>query len=306
MHAGPSMRSPVRSAAFQHRGALLGALLLSVGILVIELAAGLLGNSVALLADAGHVFADVSGIALSAVAIRIANRDPTVGRSFGLYRIEILAATFNAVLLLAIAGWVIWEGAGRLRSPAEVQAGPMIVVAGLALVANLLALQLLRRGQAASLTMRATYLEVLGDAAGAGSVLIAGIVIAASGLRAADGLAAIVIGVLILPRTWRLLRDSLDVLLEATPKGVDMADVRRHILEAPGVAAVHDLHAWTITSGMNVVSAHVVLDDDADPGKLIDHLSDCLAGDFDIDHSTFQLETPEHVVWEGRAARTRH
>ena len=295
---------PVRSAAHEHRAALLGALLLSAAILAIELAAGLLGNSVALLADAGHVFADVSGMTLSAIAIWIANRRPTAGRSFGLYRIEILAATFNAALLLAIAAWVIWVGVSRLRPSAE--SSLMIVVAAGALVANLVALRLLRRGQAASLTMRATYLEVVGDAAGAGSVLIAGIVIATTGFRAADGIAAIVIGVLILPRTWRLLRESLDVLLEATPKGVDMTEVRRHILDSPGVAAVHDLHAWTITSGMNVVSAHVVLDDDADPGKLIDHLGDCLAGDFDIDHSTFQLETPEHVVWEGRAARTQH
>src|SRR5205823_6116182 len=191
---------------------------------------------------------------LSAIAIWIANRRPTAGRSFGLYRIEILAATFNAALLLAIAAWVIWVGVSRLRPSAAVESSLMIVVAAGALVANLVALRLLRRGQAASLTMRATYLEVVGDAAGAGSVLIAGIVIATTGFRAADGIAAIVIGVLILPRTWRLLRESLDVLLEATPKGVDMTEVRRHILDSPGVAAVHDLHAWTITRGMNVVS----------------------------------------------------
>src|SRR4029079_4958876 len=131
------------------------------------------------------------------------------------------------------------------------------------------------------LTMRGAYLEVLGDTLGAVTVLVAGIVIATTALRGADGVAAILIGLLILPRTWTLLRDSVDVLLEAAPKNIDIADVRRHILDTPGVAAVHDLHAWTITSGMNVVSAHVVLNHDADPGKLIDHLSDCLAGDFD-------------------------
>jgi cobalt-zinc-cadmium efflux system protein len=210
------------------------------------------------------------------------------------------------LLLFAISGFVIWEGINRLANPEDIQTAIVIVVALAALLANLAAVLVLRRGQAASLTLRGAYLEVLGDALGAGIVLASALVIAATGLRGADGLAAIVIGLLIIPRTWRLLKDGIDVLLEATPKDVDMAEVRRHILDSPGVSAVHDLHAWTITSGMNVVSAHVVLRDDADPGKLIDHLSDCLAGDFDIDHSTFQLETPEHVIWEGRAARAQH
>jgi cobalt-zinc-cadmium efflux system protein len=296
----------VHSAAHAHRGGLLRAIGLSVGILVVELLAGLLSGSVALLADAGHVFADVSGMSLSAVAISIANRRPSADRSFGLYRVEILAACLNAVLLLGIAAFVIWEGLTRLQEPADVQATVMIVVAAGALAANLVALQSLRRGQAASLTMRAAYLEVFGDALGAFLVLVAGVVVAVTGFRGADGLAAIAIGILILPRTWRLLREGVDVLLEATPRDVDIREVRRHILEAPGVSAVHDLHAWTITSGMNVVSAHVVLEAQADPAKLIDHLSDCLAGDFDIAHSTFQLETPEHVLWEGRAQRAQH
>jgi len=135
---------------------------------------------------------------------------------------------------------------------------------------------------------------------------VAGVVIAVTGLFAADAVASIAIGLLILPRVWSLLRDSIDVLLEATPKDVDLDDVRRHILEAPGVVAVHDLHAWTITNGMNVVSAHVVVGPDAAPGDILDHLGTCLAEDFDVDHSTFQLETPEHVIWEGRAAQVQH
>ena len=297
---------PGGSAAHQHRRGLLGALLLSVAILVLELIAGIAGNSVALLADAGHVFADVSGMALSAVAVWMANRRTEPARSFGLYRLEILAAVLNALLLFGIGVVVIWEGFRRIREPADVAPGLMIGVAAIALVGNIGALRLLRRGQAVSLTLRGAYLELLGDALGAVTVLFAGLVVAATGFRGADGVAAMLIGLLILPRTWRLLRESLDVLLEAAPKGVDITEVRRHILDSPGVSAVHDLHAWAITSGMNVVSAHVVLEPDADPGKLIDHLSDCLAGDFDIDHSTFQLETPEHVLWEGRAARARH
>jgi len=278
----------------------------SVAVLLLELVAGIAGNSVALLADAGHVFADVSGMALSAVAVWVANRQTEPARSFGLYRLEILAAVLNALLLFGIGLLVIFEGLRRIREPTDVAAAVMIGVAAIALVGNIGALTLLRRGQAVSLTLRGAYLELLGDALGAATVLVAGLVVAATGLRGADGAAAMLIGVLILPRTWRLLRESLDVLLEATPKGVDISEVRRHILDSPGVSAVHDLHAWAITSGMNVVSAHVVLESGADPGELIDHLSDCLAGDFDIGHSTFQLETPEHVLWEGRAARPRH
>jgi cobalt-zinc-cadmium efflux system protein len=296
----------VHSAAHAHRGGLRVALVLTVGVVVVELAAGLASGSIALVADAGHAFADASGVALSTAAIWIADRRPTAERSFGLYRVEILAAALNAALLLGIAGLVLWEGIARLREPTDVQSTVMIGVAAVALAANVASVLVLRRAQSASLAMRGPYLEVLGDALGSATVLAAGVLIAAFGLRGADGLAAVVIGVLILPRTWSLLRDSLDVLLEATPKNLDLTDVRRHILEAPGVSAVHDLHAWTITSGMNVVSAHVVLNDDADPGRLIDHLSDCLAGDFDITHSTFQLETPEHVLWEGRAARAQH
>jgi len=294
------------STAHQHRRGLLGALLVSVAVLLLELVAGIAGNSVALLADAGHVFADVSGMALSAVAVWVANRQTEPARSFGLYRLEILAAVLNALLLFGIGLLVIFEGLRRIREPTDVAAAVMIGVAAIALVGNIGALTLLRRGQAVSLTLRGAYLELLGDALGAATVLVAGLVVAATGLRGADGAAAMLIGVLILPRTWRLLRESLDVLLEATPKGVDISEVRRHILDSPGVSAVHDLHAWAITSGMNVVSAHVVLESGADPGELIDHLSDCLAGDFDIGHSTFQLETPEHVLWEGRAARPRH
>lgn len=294
------------SAAHQHRRGLQGALLLSVAMFAVELVAGIAANSVALLADASHVFADSFGLAIAAGAVWLANRRTDEDRSFGMYRVEILAAVLSGVLLFAIAAFVIWEGVQRLLQPEAVQSNLMIVVAAVALGVNLVALALLRRGQKASLTMRGAYLEVLGDALGAATVLIAGVVIALTGLHGADGVAAILIGLLILPRTWWLLRDSLDVLLEATPKNIDINDVRRHILETPGVSAVHDLHAWTITSGMNVVSAHVVLNTDADPGKLIDHLSDCLAGDFDIAHSTFQLETPEHVLWEGRAARSQH
>jgi len=279
---------------------------LSVAILIVELAAGFYANSLALIADAGHVFADVSGIALSLGAIWLANRPTSGSRSFGLYRVEILAAAANALLLLGVSIFVIWEGLRRLSEPPEVNSTVVIVVAVLALAANLVSVALLAGGRKESFLVRGAFLEVLGDLLGALAVLAAGLVIALTGLMAADAVASIVIGLLILPRTWSLLRDSVDVLLEATPKGVDLAEVRKHVLEAPGVEAVHDLHAWTITNGMNVVSAHVVLGPDANPGAVLDHLGMCLADDFDIDHSTFQLETPEHVLWEGRASQVQH
>jgi len=295
-----------QSPAGQQRNRLAAALLIGVAIFVIELIAGIATNSLALVADAGHVFADVSGMAISLVAIWLANRPAGGGRSYGLYRLEILAAAANAVLLLAVAAFVIYEALRRLAAPPAVESELVIVFAAIALAGNALSAWLLHRGQGHSLTLRAAYLEVMADFAGSAAVLIAGVVIFVTGVAAADAIASLLIGVLILPRSWTVLRDSIDVLLEATPKGVDLTEVRRHILETPGVQAVHDLHAWTITSGMNVVSAHVVLKEDAVPGAILDGLGLCLSDDFDIGHSTLQLETPEHVVWEGNTASARH
>jgi len=294
------------SAAGRHSGSLAAAIGIGVVVLVVELVAGIAANSLALMADAGHVFADVSGMALSLIAIRLAARPPTDTRSFGLYRLEMVAAAVNAVLLLAIAIVIAIEAVRRFLAPPDVQPGIVVVVAAGALLANLVALRILSGGQGESLTMRGAYLEIAGDLMGAAAVLVAGLVILATGWRPADALASLLVAVLIGPRTVVLLRDSVDVLLEATPKGIDLSDVERHVREAPGVIDVHDLHAWTITSGMNVVSAHVVLGDDAKPGDILDHLATCLSADFDINHSTFQLETPEHVLWEAHAEQAQH
>jgi cobalt-zinc-cadmium efflux system protein len=283
-----------------------GALMVSVAILLAELAAGIASNSLALLADAAHVFADVSGIALALVAVRLAARPRSDARTFGLYRLEIVAAAANALLLLGIAAFVFYEGLRRLIAPPEVEAGLVTLVAAGAIVANLISVRLLSAGGRESLTVRGAYLEVLGDLFGSVAVLVAGVVVLLTGWYQADALASLVVAILIVPRTVALLRDSLDVLLEATPRGVDLDHVRGHILDAPGVSDVHDLHAWTITSGMNVVSAHVVLKPDAQPGDVLDFLATCLADDYDVNHSTFQLETAEHVAWEARGAHVRH
>ena len=297
--------SHARSASHVHRRRLVAVFALSLAVFVVEVAGGILSNSLALLADAGHVFTDVFGIGFALAAIWIAERPATSERTFGFLRIEIFAAVANAVLLFAVAAFVLFEAWRRLSSPPEVTSGLMLGVALIGLAVNGVSLYLLRDAQAHSLNMRGAYLEVAGDLVGSVAVIAAAVVIAATGWTQADAVASIVIGLLILPRTWGLLREALDVLLEATPKGIDLAYVREHILDAPGVVDVHDLHAWTITSGMNVLSAHVVLGEDANSGAILDHLATCLSEDFDVKHSTFQLETPEHVLWEQRAEQAQ-
>lgn len=293
------------SAAATNRNRLVAVLAMSLVILVVEVAAGLAANSLALLADAGHMFTDVSGIGLALLAIWFAGRAPTNDRTFGYLRVEIIAAVTNAFLLFGVATFILYEAWQRLSAPTEVASGLMLAVALVGLGANGMSLYLLRHAQAESLNMRGAYLEVMGDFAGSAAVIVAAVVIAATGWDQADAVASVLIALLILPRTFALLREATDILLEATPKGIDMGIVREHILEAPGVVGVHDLHAWTITSGMNVVSAHVVLGEAAKQGDILDHLGMCLSDDFDVKHSTFQLETPEHVAWEARAEQAR-
>lgn len=288
------------SAAGANRGRLAVVFSITLAVFVVELVGGFLANSLALLADAGHMFTDVAGIGLALTAIWFAGRPATGGRTFGYLRLEVLAAIVNAVLLFGVGAFVLFEAWRRLSEPPEIASGLMLGVALLGLGANAVSLFLLRDAQSESLNMRGAYLEVMGDLAGSVAVIVAAIVIALTNFTAADAIASAAIGLLIIPRTWRLLRDAIDVLLEATPKGIDLDLVRRHILEAPGVADVHDLHVWTITSGMNVVSAHVVLRDGAEPPAVLDFLCRCLSGDFDIEHSTFQLETADRRRLEER------
>ena len=292
-----------RSAAAAHHGRLAAVFAVTVVVLVVELVGAALSGSLALLADAGHVLADGAGVGLALLAIRFAARPATPQRTFGYYRLEILAAVVNAVLLFGVAGFVLVEEWRRLTEPPAVASGLMLAVAAVGLVANAVSLWLLRDGQRHSLNLRGAYLEVWGDLLGSVAVLAAAAVIALTGFQAADPIASAVIAVAILPRTWRLLREAVDVLLEAAPKGVDLAEVRRHLVETPGVTDVHDLHAWTITSGLPVLSVHVVVERDADTGQVLDGLGACLAGHFDIEHSTFQLEQPEHRGHEGATHR---
>ncbi|HSL34317.1 MAG TPA: cation diffusion facilitator family transporter [Candidatus Limnocylindrales bacterium] len=280
---------------------LVAVLLLSLGILAVEVVGAIAANSLALLADAGHVMTDVAGVGLALLAVWFGGRPATNARTYGFLRLEILAAVANAVVLFGVAGYVLIEAWRRLSDPPEVGSGLMLAFALVGLAANAVSLLVLRDVQRTSLNMRGAYLEVMGDLAGSAAVIVAAVVILLTGWTPADAVASAVIGVLILPRTVALLREATDILLEATPKGVDMEHVRRHILDAPGVVDCHDLHAWTITSGMNVVSAHVVLEDRADPAAALEALSTCLAEDFDIEHSTFQLETVDRRRLEERS-----
>jgi cobalt-zinc-cadmium efflux system protein len=288
------------SAAAAGRRRLGVVLVLSLAVLVVELVGAGIANSLALLADAGHALTDSVGVALALAAMWFARRPATPARTFGYLRLEILAAVLNAVLLLLIALFILVEAVQRLSQPPQIASGAMLAVALVGLAVNAASLLLLRDAQRSSLNIRAAYLEVMGDLAGSVAVIVAAVVIALTGWTWADFAASLVIGVLILPRTLVLLRDATNVLLEGTPKGVDMDTVRSHILEARGVVDCHDLHAWTITSGMNVVSAHVVIDGQARPPDVLDALCRCLSADFDIEHSTFQLETEDRRRLEER------
>ncbi len=276
---------------------------ITVSILLAEVVGALVGHSLVLLADAGHMAADAAGVGLSLLAVHFAGRPPTARRTYGYQRAEILAAVVNAVLLLGIGVFVLVEAARRLGDPGASRPGVMAVIGTVALVGNGTSLGLLRGGHGRSINVRGAYLEVLSDLLGALGVLVAAAVIAGTGWQRADPVASLLIAVLILPRTVRLLRQAVDVLLEATPEGVDLDEVRRHICQTPGVVSCHDLHAWAITSGHPVLSAHVVVSEDvwsAGTAPLVlDRLGDCLAGHFDVEHSTFQLETPSHADHEG-------
>ena len=289
------------TAAHAHRTRLVAVFALTLVILVIELVGSVLTNSLALLADAGHMLTDAVGVGLALLAIVFGSRPATAGKSFGYYRLEILAAAANAVLLFGMAAFILFEAVQRLRDPSEVLTGPMLVIAALGLMINLVSLRLLHAGSKESLTVRGAYLEVLGDLFGSVAVLVAGVVIMATGWNQADPIASVAIAVLILPRGWRLLSDAIDVLLQATPKGIDMAEVRQHLLGAENVVDIHDLHAWSMTSGMNVVSAHVVMAPGADPAAVLDEICRCLSDDFDMEHSTIQLETSDRRRLEDTA-----
>jgi cation diffusion facilitator family transporter len=292
---------PVTAGAL-HRRRLVLVLVLTLGVMAAEIVGALISGSLALLADAGHMATDAAGIALALGAVTLAQRPARGRRTFGWQRLEILAAVANGLLLLVVAGYVLVEAVRRIGQPPQIDSGLMLAIAAVGLAVNLVSLAVLHRGRAASLNLRGAYLEVLADALGSLAVIVAAVVIATTGWTAADVVASVAIGCLVLPRAWHLLREALDVLLEAAPRGVSLDEVRKHILAVDGVLGVHDLHAWTITSGLPVLSAHVVVTDEAlaagHGGRILDALCECLGEHFDMAHCTFQLEAAAHAGHE--------
>jgi cobalt-zinc-cadmium efflux system protein len=245
---------------------------------------------------------DVAGLALAYVAAVLVRRPVTERRTWGFRRAEVLAAAAQAAVLLAVGVYLVVEAVRRLFDPVEVTSGLMAVFGLVGLVGNLVGLGILAGGRRADLNMRAAFLEVANDALGSVAVLVAAVVIATTGWQRADAVASLLIGALIVPRTLRLLRDSTNVLLESTPQGLDLADVRVRLLSHPHVHDVHDLHASQVATGLPVLTAHVVVDDscfhDGHLGPMLDELQACLDDDFDVEHSTLQFETTSHAAHE--------
>jgi len=259
--------------------------------MLVQVIVGWWTNSLALLADAAHLFVDTAGVGLSLLAVWFAERPATPEKTYGYYRVEILAALVNGVVLCVLAIVILVEAWRRLSIHHEVTAGPVLVVAVAALGVNLLAALLLREGAGESLNVRGAYLEVLGDALSSGAVIAAAVVILVTGWTAADALASAAIGFLILPRTYSLLKQAVNVLLEGVPPHLDLGEIEQALHEAAGVKRVHDLHVWTLTSGREAMSAHVEVERGTPTAQVLDELHLILHARFGIDHTTIQIET---------------
>ena len=269
------------------------ALAITAVFLVAEVIGGLLTNSLALLADAGHMATDVAALALALFAVWLARRPATPERSFGFYRVEILAALTNAATLIAISFYIFWEAYQRLGEPPEVDSGPMLIVAIAGLAANAASAWVLMRGggHEENLNTRGAFLHVIGDMLGSVGAIAAALIMLATGWYLADPILSAGIGLLILWSSWRLLRESVEVLLEATPAQIDAREVQQAVAGVTGVVGVHDLHVWTVTSGLVAMSAHVEVTGARDWHDVLDDLSNLLRDRFGIVHVTLQPET---------------
>lgn len=293
-HAGHSHGPRVGSAAAEHVRPLTIAFGLTATYMLVEVVGGLLTGSLALLSDAAHMATDVLGLGLALAAIQLNRRRRSAQRTYGLYRLEVLAAVINGLVLFGIGGYVLIEAARRFMDPPEVPGITVAVIAAVGFLINLIAFLLLRAGAKDSLNVRGAFLEVLADMLGSLGVIVAGIVQATTGWAYADPLIAALIGLFVLPRTYRLMRQALRILLEAAPPGVDVAQAQERLLGLPGVTAVHDLHIWTVTDGIESASVHVVIAEDADWHDVLDSARDVLARQYGVTHATIQVEPHDH------------
>jgi cobalt-zinc-cadmium efflux system protein len=285
-HGGQALR-----AGAKHRPRLWWAIGLLASFMLVEAVAAFATGSLALLSDAGHMFTDVLGIAMALAAITAAGRAATDShRTFGLYRLEVLAALANALLLTGVAIVVVVQAVRRFTDPPEVPAGSMLAVAAGGLLINLIAFALLRSGAKESINVRGAYLEVVGDLLGSVGVIAAAAIIGLTGWQYADPIVAVIVALMILPRTFALGRSAVRILVQAAPEHLDITEVRARLAAVPGVCDVHDLHVWTLTSGMDVASAHLSLDPAAELGDVLTNAREALHDDFDIEHATLQVE----------------
>ena len=265
-------------------------------VFIVEVVGGVVTGSLALLSDAGHMLTDVVGLGMALAAISLASRGSSRRhRSFGLYRLEILAALANAILLFGVAGYVVYEAIQRIGEPTEIPAGSVLIVALVGLAANLVGFFLLREGASESVNVQGAYLEVLADLVGSVAVIVSAIVVAVTGWEWVDPVAGALLGLWILPRTWKLAGGALRILLQAAPARVDLAAVEADLSALPGVVDVHDLHVWTLTSEMDVASAHLMVAAGGDPHAVLDQARQLLADRYDVDHATLQVEPEDHT-----------
>lgn len=287
-----------------HQGRIAVALGITLAVFVFQVIGSILTGSLALLFDSAHVLTDAGGLAMALLAARLMVRPATSKRTWGFARAEVLAATAQAAVLLAVGLVVLVEGVQRLFNPTEIASDEMIIFGAIGLLGNVVSMFVLMGGRSKNFNMRAAFLEVVNDALGSVAVIVAAIVISTTGWMQADAVVAMLIGVLILPRTVKLLLETISVLLESTPSGLDLDDVRQHIMGLDHVIGVHDLHASQIATGLPILSAHVVVDDscfhDGHVPQMLDALQTCVASHFDVsvEHSTFQLETAGHAEHE--------
>ena len=280
----------VHVGAITHEKPLWWAFGLTLTFLVAEVVGGLWTNSLALLSDAAHMGTDVIALAISLVAVRLSRRPADAKRTYGYARMEAIGAMINGGLLFLVAGYILWEAVGRFRSPPEVASTGMLMIATLGLVVNLISMRLLKAGAGESLNVKGAYLEVWADMLGSVGVLAGALVIQFTGYYVADPIIAVLIGLWVLPRTWVLLREAGQILMQGVPEGLDLDQVRQAMEAHPGVGAVHDLHAWALGSREPVMTAHVVVEEASDVDQVRQALSRILSDQFDITHATLQVE----------------
>ena len=268
---------------------------------VVEIVGGTLTNSLALLSDAGHMFSDIAALGLSLLAFRIARRPATSKRTYGYHRLEILAALINGLTLWLIVGVIFHEAYHRFLNPPEVQSLGMLIVATVGLGVNIAAGLILYGSRRESLNIRGAFLHVVGDALGSVGAIAAGIIMLLSGWYLADPLISVFIGLLILCTSWSLIKDSVDILMQSVPRGIDLKELQGAMEQVSGITRVHDLHVWTVTSGIFTLSAHAVVNGEGEAHEIIDRVERVLKDQFSIEHTTIQIETKDRESEEFRA-----